>query len=87
MQKLQVKLKNTPGNASLVPCSVSLGLNKEETPSDQDKVLACNNSEENLQQHRAGSDSRVPNAVYVLNKRGTSLIPDFLLFGKMSGPS
>ena len=29
MQKLQEKLKNTPRNASLVPCSVSSGLNKE----------------------------------------------------------
>ena len=48
MQKLQGKLKNIPRNTSLVPCSISSGLNKEETPSDQDKVLTCNNPEENL---------------------------------------
>ena len=75
MQKLQEKLKNTPRNTSLVPCSVSSGLNKEETLSDQNKVLTCNNSEENQQQHRAGSDLRVLNVVYVLNKRGKALMP------------
>jgi len=75
MQKLQEKLKNTPRNTSLVPCSVSSGLNKEETLSDQNKVLTCNNSEENQQQHRAGSDLRVLNVVYVLNKRNQSLMP------------
>ena len=48
MQKLQEELKNTPRNTSLVPCSVSSGLNKEETLSDQNIVLTCNNSEENL---------------------------------------
>ena len=75
MQKLQVKLKNTPRNTFLVPCSVSSGLNKEEIPSDQSIVRTCNNSEENLQRHRAGSDSRVLNTVYVLNKRGRALMP------------
>jgi hypothetical protein len=75
MQKLQEKLKNTPRNTSLVPCSVSSGLNKEETLSDQSKVLSCNNSEENQQQHRAGSDLRVLNIVYVLNKRSEPLMP------------
>ena len=52
MQKLQVKSKNTPRNTSLVPCSVSSGLNKEEIPSDQSGVLVLdwldNNPEENL---------------------------------------
>jgi N6-L-threonylcarbamoyladenine synthase len=75
MQKLQEKLKNTPRNTSLVPCSVSSGLNKEETLSDQSKVLTCNNSEENLQQHGVGSNLRVLNTVYVLNKRGQPLMP------------
>ena len=75
MQKLQEELKNTPRNTSLVPCSVSSGLNKEEIPSDQNIVLTCNNSEENLQQHRAGSDLRVLNVVYVLNKRSNPLMP------------
>ena len=56
MQQLQVKPKNTPRNASLVPCSVSSALNKEEIPSVQNILLACNNSEENRQQHRVGSE-------------------------------
>lgn len=75
MQKLSVELKNTPRNASPVPCSVSSGLNKEETLSDQNKVLADNNPEENRSQHRGNSDLRVQNIVYVLNKRGKPLMP------------
>jgi len=53
MQKLQAKLKNAPRNTSLVPCSVSSVLNKDnlngkrESPSVQSKILTCNNSEEN----------------------------------------
>ena len=47
MQKLSVKLKNTPGDTSLVSCSVSSVLNKEETLSVQNTVLADNSSEEN----------------------------------------
>ncbi len=34
MQKLSAGLKNTPGGASPAPCSVSGGLNREETLSD-----------------------------------------------------
>ena len=40
MQQLSVKLKNTPTDASQVCSSVSPVLNKEETLSVQDKVLA-----------------------------------------------
>ena len=47
MQKLQGEFKNVPRDTSLVPCSTSSGLNKEETLSDQNKVLTCNNLEEN----------------------------------------
>jgi len=47
MQKLQAKLKNAPRDTSLVPCSVSSVLNKDESPSVQSKILTCNNSEEN----------------------------------------
>jgi len=47
MQKLQGKLKNAPRDTSLVPCSVSSVLNKDESPSVQSKILTCNNSEEN----------------------------------------
>ncbi|MHA1911260.1 MAG: hypothetical protein ACTSYA_06150 [Candidatus Kariarchaeaceae archaeon] len=45
--KLSVKLKNTPKDTSLVLCSVSGGLNKEETLSVHYKVLADNLGEEN----------------------------------------
>ena len=51
MQKLQIELKNVPTDTSLVCSSTNSGLNKEEilsTLSDQNKVLTCNNSEENL---------------------------------------
>ena len=75
MQKLQIKLKNTPRNTSLVPCSVSSDLNRVKKLSDQNKVLTCNNSEENHQQHRAGSNLRVLNVVYVLNKKKEPLMP------------
>jgi hypothetical protein len=76
MQKLQKELKNIPRDASLVPCSINSSLNKVQRPSDLDKVLICNNSEENHQQHKAGSDcTRVLNTVYVLNKKGNALMP------------
>ena len=45
--KLSVKLKNTPKDTSLVLCSVSGGLNKEETLSVHGIVLADNLGEEN----------------------------------------
>ena len=48
MQKLSVEFKNTPGNASQVPCSVNEILTREETLSVFRKVLADNNSDENL---------------------------------------
>jgi len=44
---LSAELKNTPRDASLVPCSVNGGLNKEETLSDHRIVLADNLGEEN----------------------------------------
>ena len=75
MQKLQEEFKNIPTDTSLVCSSISSGLNKEKTPSDQSIVLTCNNPEENLRQHRAGSNLRVLNVVYVLNKRGLPLMP------------
>ena len=42
-QKLSAKLKNAPVDAPQVPCSVSSGLNREETLSVQSKVLTDNN--------------------------------------------
>ena len=74
-QQLSVKLKNTPIDTSLVSCSVSSVLNKEETLSVQNIVLADNISEENHSQHRGSSDLRVQNIVYVLNMRGKPLMP------------
>ncbi|MFX1519684.1 MAG: hypothetical protein ACFFCD_07170 [Promethearchaeota archaeon] len=41
------ELKNTPRDASLVPCSVTGGLNREETLSDHHIVLTGNLGEEN----------------------------------------
>jgi hypothetical protein len=75
MQKLSRKLKNVPGNTSLVPCPTSSSLNRVKKLSVKNKVLLDNNSEENLRQHRAGSDLRVLNIVCVLNKRGLPLMP------------
>ncbi len=48
MQKLLVELKNTPGDAPQVPCSVSGALNREETLSVPRTVLANNSSDEDL---------------------------------------
>ncbi len=55
MQKLLVELKNTPRDVQLllVPCSVSFSLNREETLSVEDKVLA-NNNPEGVHSRRAG---------------------------------
>jgi len=47
ISKLSAELKNTPRDASLVPCSVNGGLNREETLSDHRIVLADNLGEEN----------------------------------------
>ena len=71
MQKLQVKLKNTPGNAPQVPCSVSDGLNSLERDSDHRKVLACNSSEVDQLSGKREQDLRVP----VINMRGEALMP------------
>ncbi len=45
---LSGELKNAPRDASLVPCSVNGGLNREETLSDHRIVLTDNLGEENL---------------------------------------
>jgi len=69
MQQLQGKFKNTPRNAPLVPCSVSLVLNKVERLSVQDKVLTCNNPEVDQSRRTGSKDLRVPCIVYAkLNK-------------------
>lgn len=73
MQKLSVKLKNTPGNASPVPCSVSKALNKEQRLSVLCKVLADNNSEENLLSLTGELKAKM--LVYVTNKNNKPLMP------------
>jgi hypothetical protein len=44
---LSGEFKNTPRDASLVPCSVNGGLNREETLSDHRRILTDNFGEEN----------------------------------------
>jgi len=72
MQKLSVELKNAPRNASLVPCSASVLLNRGESLSATRKVLADNNSEENHSQRTGRS---LKPFVYVLSKQGSPLMP------------
>jgi len=66
MQKLQVKLKNALRDAPQVPNPVSTGLNREETPSVQSRVLACNSSDVDRRQHTGGQSLRITDIVYVL---------------------
>jgi hypothetical protein len=47
VSELSGEFKNTPRDASLVPCSVNGGLNREETLSDHRTVLTDNLGEEN----------------------------------------
>jgi len=70
MQKLQVEFKNVPTDTSLVCSSTNLMLNKEETLSALDKVLACNNPEVNLA--RKSEHSLL---VFMLNKNRKPLMP------------
>jgi hypothetical protein len=79
MQKLQGELKNTPRNTSLVPCSVSSGLNKEETLSDQNKVLTCNNSEENLLQYIGEQNLIVSVCVCTLGTMEKPYVPYYFI--------
>jgi hypothetical protein len=72
MQQLQVEFKNVPRNTSLVPCSTNPVLNRDESLSVQDKVLACNNPEVNQVQH---TERLLQAKVYVISKEGFSLMP------------
>lgn len=72
MQKLQEKLKNVPKDTSLVLCSTNSGLNKDQSLSDQNKVLSCNNSEEN---QRSTNNQSLQLKVFVLNVEGKPLMP------------
>jgi hypothetical protein len=76
MQKLpRRRLTDTPRNASLVPCSVDLSLNKEETLSEQVLSTIDNNPEVNQPQCKEGQSLRVSVKVYILNMRGNPLMP------------
>ena len=76
-QTLSVKFKNTLLDTPLVRNPVSSVLNKEETLSVQNKVLADNNLEVDLLPHTGGQNSRVSDNMYVfvLNQRKEPLMP------------
>lgn len=73
MQQLQGELKNTPRNASQVPCSVSFSLTRVEKLSDQNEVLTCNNPDAAITLTNGGSKNSM--LVYVVNKNGNPLMP------------
>jgi hypothetical protein len=75
MQKLEQRNTYTPTNASQVCCNCDSGLNKDENLSIQSLKTCANNPDENHQQHKADSDLRVQNIVYVLSMRGNPLMP------------
>ena len=73
MQKLTVKLKNTPRDTSLVPCSVTKPLNKVQRPSVARKVRTVNNPEEN--QHQLEGGLKAVALAFVVNSDNTPLMP------------
>ena len=75
MQKFKVKLKNVPTDAPQVRSSTNSVLNKDQSLSVPDKVLALNNLEVDQHQHKDGQNMSVSATVYVLNKRGSPLMP------------
>jgi 5-methylcytosine-specific restriction endonuclease McrA len=75
MQKFKAKLKNVPMDAPQVRSSTNPVLNRDESLSVQDKVLALNNLEVGQHQHKGGQGSRVPVIAYALNQRGRPLMP------------
>ena len=75
MQKLSVKLKNTPTDAPQVCSSVNPKVSRDETRSAKDIVLTGNNLEVDQSQHTERQESRLPVKVYVLNMRGNPLVP------------
>ena len=73
MQKLSREFKNTPRDASQVPCSVNSDLNREGASflSDQGKVLTDNNLDVNL----SLCTGRLKVVVYVQGINGKLLVP------------
>ena len=72
VQKLSVKLKNSPTNASQVCSSENLQLNKDESLSVVDKVRTDNNPEVNLQ---LTNNQCLQQKVFVLSLEGLPLMP------------
>lgn len=72
-QKLQGKFKNTPSHTSLVACTVSPLLNRDQSLSVKGKVRTCNNLEVNLRQPTGGLKDRL--LVYVRSVDGKPLMP------------
>jgi hypothetical protein len=75
MQKFKAKFKNSPTDAPQVCSSENSSLNRDQSLSEKDKVLALNNLEVDQSQHRGRQGLRVPVTVYVLNQRGRPLMP------------
>ena len=75
MQPLRRRDTYTPTDAPQVCGNCDCGLNREATLSVRGLKTPLNNLEEDLRQHRAGSNLRVSNVVYVLNLRGSPLMP------------
>lgn len=71
MQKLGERKTYTPRNTSLVPCSVTRSLNREETLSEMSLKTSSNNPEVNLRQHTCGLKDKV----YVKSVDGQVLMP------------
>ncbi len=59
MQKLLVEFQNTSGDAPQVPCSVIGVLNRDKSLSVPYKILANNNSDEDLHSSKSRQDLRV----------------------------
>ncbi len=75
MQKLDVELKNAPIDAPQVYSTATYPLNRVEKLSVGNGKLASNNLDVDQPQHREGQNLRVSAIVYVLNQRGSPLMP------------
>ena len=62
MQKFKVKFQNSPMDAPQVYSSENLSLNRDQSLSEADKVLALNNLEVDLLQHKGGQGLRAVSA-------------------------
>lgn len=75
-EKQQLEDSITPWSTVLAPSSVASSLKAPRGKGGAASLkTSSNNLEEQLPQRKEGSDSRVPNIVYVLNMRGQPLMP------------